>query len=78
MRALEADIAQTSGEGQLRERAMRRLGMVPATNSVRITVDTPAPALPALPERYVVRPQPAPAPPLAWWEQLLRWVPGFN
>lgn len=78
VRLLEADIASTAGEGQLRELAMRRLGMVAPQATVRIALDVPAPALPALPERYVVRPQPTAPPPLAWWEQLLRRVPGFR
>ena len=35
-------------------------------------------ALPALPERYVVRPQSTPLPRMAWWEQILQFLPGFN
>jgi hypothetical protein len=78
VRSLEAQIAQSAGEGQLRELAMARLGMVPATQTVRVAVDVPAPALPALPERYVVRPLPSQPPPEAWWEQLVRKMPGFE
>jgi cell division protein FtsL len=78
IRTLEAQIAQSAGEGQVRELAMARLGMVPAQDVVRITVDVPAPAVPALPERYVVRPQPSAPPPAAWWQQLLEQVPGFE
>jgi hypothetical protein len=78
IRTLEAQIAQSAGEGQVRELAMARLGMVPAQNAVRISVDVPAPAVPALPERYIVRPQPSAPPPAAWWEQLLDKVPGFE
>jgi hypothetical protein len=78
IRTLEAQIAQSAGEGQMRELAMARLGMVPAQDVVRITVDVPAPAVPALPERYVVRPQPSTPPPAAWWEQLLTRIPGFE
>lgn len=78
VRSLEAQIAQTANEGHMRELAMARLGMVPATNKVTIKVDAEAPALPALPERYVVRPQSTPLPRMAWWEQILRFLPGFN
>ena len=78
IRTLEAQIAQSAGEGQVRELAMARLGMVPAQDVVRIAVDVPAPAVPALPERYVVRPQASAPPPPAWWEQLLEYVPGFE
>lgn len=78
VRLLEAQIAQTAGEGQMRELAMVRLGMIPAKDALRVTVETPAPALVALPERYVVRPQPSVPPSLDWWEQALRWLPGFQ
>ncbi len=78
VRTLEAQIAQSAGEGQLRELAIARLGMVPAKDSLRIEVDVPAPALPALPERYVVRPQPSQPPPASWWEQALSMLPGFD
>lgn len=78
VRSLEAQIAQTANEGHMRELAMARLGMVPAINKVTIKVDAEAPALPALPERYVVRPQSTPLPRMAWWEQILRFLPGFN
>ena len=77
-RLLEAEIASTAAEGKTREQAIQRLGMVPAKQTLHITVDTPAPAQPALPKRYVVRPQPTEPPPLAWWEQLLQYVPGFQ
>jgi hypothetical protein len=78
VRALEADIAQGANQGSLRDLAMARLGMVPMKDATRIAIDVPAPALPTLPERYVVRPQPTEPPPLAWWEQVLRRVPGFS
>ncbi|MEI6664642.1 MAG: hypothetical protein WCL53_00635 [Chloroflexota bacterium] len=78
VRSLEAQIAQSANEGQMRELAMARLGMVPATPSVGIKVDAAAPSRVTLPERYVVRPQPTPLPPLSWWESLLRFVPGFK
>jgi hypothetical protein len=78
VRSLEAQIAQTANEGHMRELAMARLGMVPAANKVTVKVDAEAPALPALPERYVVRPQSTPLPRMAWWEQILRFLPGFN
>jgi cell division protein FtsB len=78
VRLLEAEIASTAAEGKTREQAVQRLGMVPAKETVHITVDTPAPAQPALPNRYVVRPQATEPPPLAWWEQFLQYVPGFR
>lgn len=58
---------------------MARLGMVPATNKVTVKVDAEAPALPALPERYVVRRNPRPLPRMARrGERSLRFLPGFN
>ncbi len=78
VRLLEAEIASTAAEGKTREQAIQRLGMIPAQQRLRIAVDTPAPAQPALPKRYVVRPQATEPPPLAWWEQLLQYVPGFG
>jgi cell division protein FtsL len=78
VRALEAQIAQSANEGQMRDLAIARLGMVPPAQTVRVTVGATAPALPALPERYVVRPQPTPLPPPSWWEQILKVLPGFN
>lgn len=78
VRTLEADIARTAGQDQLRQMAIQRLGMVPAQQTIRITVDKPAPALPALPERYVIRPAAQGEPSLSWWQQLLQLVPGFR
>jgi len=78
VRLLEAEIATTAAEGQTRAQATQRLGMVPAKNTIHLAVDAPAPAQPALPKRYVVRPQATEPPPLAWWEQALQYVPGFR
>lgn len=78
VRTLEADIARTAGQDQMRQMAVQRLGMVPAQQTVRIAVDRPAPALPALPERYVVRPTSHSESSLAWWQQLFQLVPGFH
>lgn len=78
VRALEAEIASTAGQDQLRQMAVQRLGMVPAQQTIRIAVEAPAPALPVLPERYVIRPPEDTGPSLAWWQQLLRVLPGFH
>ncbi|MEX1022539.1 MAG: hypothetical protein WD058_05275, partial [Dehalococcoidia bacterium] len=63
----------------LREQAVTRLGMVPAGETLSITVDVAAPSVVPLPRRYVRAPLPAAPPPeAAWWEALIGTVPGFN
>ncbi|MSQ35671.1 MAG: hypothetical protein EXR63_00795 [Dehalococcoidia bacterium] len=78
VRLLEADVAAQARTDQVRTIAVERLGMVPPARTVRVTVAERGPAGIALPARYIVRPEPAPAPEAAWREALLRRLPGFD
>jgi hypothetical protein len=78
IRLLESGIAQQVRVDEVHRAAVERFGMVPPANTLHITVDTPAPPLMPLPDRYVVEPQPIEAPSLSIWEQFLRKLPGFN
>lgn len=78
VRLLESEIAQQTRVEQVRRTAVERLGMVPPQRTLRVEVDAAAPASLPLPERYVVDPQRIETPPLSFWEQLLRRIPGFN
>ena len=78
VRILEADVAQQARVEEVRAAAIERLGMVKPEATVQITVPVQAPAVLALPERYVNRPDPVPPVELAWWERLLQKVPGFQ
>ena len=78
LRLIEADIARVSRLEQIREQAVERLGMVVPEETLRIAVDVPKPRVIPMPERYVVAAAPVDAPSAAWWERLLRRVPGFD
>lgn len=78
VRLLEADVAAQARTDQVRRIAVERLGMVPPSRTVRVTVAERGPSGIGLPARYIVRPEPAAAPAPAWWEALLRRLPGFD
>lgn len=78
IRLLEARIAASSNLDHLRDEAVGRLGMVPAEDTLRITVDVPAPSVVPLPRRYVEVPEREPLPEPSWWEELIGSIPGFN
>lgn len=78
LRLIEADIAQASPLEQIREQAVERLGMVLPEETLRIAVDVPRPRVIPMPERYVVASAPVDVPSAAWWERLLRRLPGLD
>ena len=78
IRLLEAQIATSSNLEQIRGEATKRLGMVPAQRSVRVTVDTPAPALIPLPRRYIPTQAEAGPPGARWWERVQGKIPGLH
>ncbi len=78
LRLIEADIARVSRLEQIREEAVERLGMVVPEETLRIAVDVPKPRVIPMPERYVAAGTPVDAPSIAWWEGLLRRLPGFD
>lgn len=78
IRLLEARLAQSSNLEHLHEQAVGRLGMVPAEDTLHITVTVPAPEVVPLPRRYVASPEHGQAPEPAWWEELIGSIPGFN
>jgi cell division protein FtsL len=78
VRLLEVEIARRSRIEQIRVEAVERLGMVMPEETVRIAVTVPAPAVIPMPERYVTAVPEQEPPSAAWWERLLRRVPGFD
>lgn len=78
IRLLEARLAQSSNLKHLHYEAVDRLGMVPAQDTLRITVTVPAPEVVPLPRRYITVPEQEAAPEPAWWEELIGSIPGFD
>lgn len=77
-RLLEAQLASSANLEHLRKTASERLGMAPANDRLRITVDTPAPAVVPLPRRYVPVVEDRPAPDGSWWDTLIDAIPGVR
>lgn len=78
VRLLEAEIALLAGAGEVRARATAELGMVPPGETMRVSVSVPAPFVVPMPERYVEAVPATVAAGAAWWERLLRGIPGFD
>lgn len=76
IRLLEAQLASSANLEYLRKTASERLGMTPATNRLRISVDTPAPDVVPLPRRYVPVVEEQPAPERSWWDTFIDAIPG--
>jgi len=78
IRLLEANVAERSQLELLHDEATGRLGMVEPEQTVRVTIDAPAPRAMPLPRRYI---EPAPVMEVEsdpWWEPLLERIPGFD
>ena len=78
IRLLEAQLASSANLEHLRKTASERLGMAPATDRLRITVDTPAPQVIPLPRRYVPIVEGGPAPSRSWWDSVIDAIPGVH
>ncbi len=78
IRVLETEIASSTNLDFLRSEAIGRLGMVPAGDRVRMSVDVPAPGSVPLPRRYVPDQQYEALPTPSWWESLLGKLPGIS
>ncbi|MPZ99770.1 MAG: hypothetical protein GEU80_10630 [Dehalococcoidia bacterium] len=79
IRLLEAGVAGSSNLEHVHTEAVERLGMVEPEQSVHVSVGVPAPGAVPLPRRYVREADPPPpAAEPAWWESLLRRLPGFE
>ncbi|MBM4410274.1 MAG: hypothetical protein FJ037_02940 [Chloroflexi bacterium] len=76
IRLLEAQLASSANLEYLRKTASERLGMTPAANRLRISVDTPAPDVVPLPRRYVPVVEEQPAPERSWWDTFVDAIPG--
>lgn len=73
---LEAEIATLSGLERIEQEAAQRFQMVPAQETIYLTVDQPGPEPLRLPSRFL---PPEPAPALAGgsslWDRLFGWLP---
>lgn len=78
IRLLEAQLASNANLEHLRKTSSERLGMVPAKERVRISVDTPAPDVVPLPRRYVPAVEERPAPKRSWWDSVIDAIPGVR
>lgn len=78
IRLLEARVAESSNLEHLHAQAVGELGMVPAEETLRITVNVAAPDVVPLPQRYVITPATEAPPEPSWWEELIGSIPGFN
>ncbi len=78
IRLLEAQLASSANLEHLRRTASERLGMAPATERLRISVDTPAPSVVPLPRRYVPTVESHPVPEGSWWDSIISAAPGVR
>ena len=78
VRLLEAGIAERSQLERVLEEAITRLGMVEPQQTLRLSVDEPAPNNVPLPRRYIEAAPPIEQAAAAWWEPLLERIPGFQ
>lgn len=80
-RELEAEVAQLSSLARVDWEARVRLGMEPASRTLYINVNQPAPARETLPTRFLPPASPTAAPAPAsrdpFWKRLLKLLPFF-
>ncbi len=73
---LEAEIASLGSLERIDREARERLGMVPPTETIHITVDVPAPEKQILPERFLpTREEKTEEDRQSLWESLLDFLP---
>ncbi|MBF6598960.1 MAG: septum formation initiator family protein [Dehalococcoidia bacterium] len=80
---LEAQVARLSSLSRVESDARTKLGLVPATRTIYVTVNQPLPSGPSLPARFQEQaaaaaanlPPPPPAPSL--WKRLLQLLPFY-
>ena len=78
IRLLEAQLASSANLEHLRRTASERLGMAPAGERLRITVDTPAPEVVPLPRRYISAVEEREGPEGSWWDSVMGAIPGVE
>ena len=75
---LEVAVAASGGLERIEEEAARRFNMVPAKDTIYLTVEGPEPEPRRLPSRFLPQPQPTPAPESktsSVWDKLFGWIP---
>jgi hypothetical protein len=78
IRLLEAAVADRSQLELIRNEAVERLGMVEPVQTLRVTIDEPAPNGVPLPRRYVDEAPVIESEPAPWWVPFLERIPGFE
>ncbi len=72
---LQADIAFLGSLDRIEKEARERLGMVPPTETVYVTVDAPEPEAQLVPSRFLPAKKEQPRQEESWWESLLHKLP---
>lgn len=73
---LEAEIASLGSLERIEREARERLGMVPPTETIIITVDMPPPEKQIIPERFLPTTEEKPEEDQqSWWESLIDFLP---
>lgn len=73
---LEAEIATLSGLERIEKEAASRFQMVPAQETIYLTIDQPGPEPPKLPSRFLPQEQPVTKKGgSSFWDKLFGWLP---
>jgi len=72
---LQAEIAFLGSLDRIEKEARERLGMVPPTETIYVTVDQPAPEKQLLPLRFLPATKEQPKQQHSWWESILDMLP---
>ena len=72
---LEAEIAFLGSLDRIEKEARERLGMVPPTETIYVTVDEPAPEKQLMPLRFLPADKEQPRGDDSWWESILDMLP---
>jgi cell division protein FtsL len=72
---LQAEIAFLGSLDRIEKEARGRLGMVPPTETIYVTVDQPAPEKQLIPLRFLPAAKEQPQQHHSWWESILDMLP---
>ena len=75
LQELQAEVAFLGSLDRIEKEARERLGMVPPSETIYITVDTPAPETQLVPLRFLPPKNEQPPQEDSWWESLLDKLP---
>lgn len=71
---LESEVARLTSLDRIERRATD-IGLIPAADSIYVTVAEPGPAPAKIPAEYLPGVEPLRQDPAPWWQSLLTWLP---